>query len=104
MMAVLRLSRGWFEPQQYSQVETMLNEGARTLVPAIERLDGLVAYYVGIDAKTNSMTNTSIWTTDEAASQMWTLQAMLDQRDLFLAIGVRFDPIANYAPLWDING
>jgi hypothetical protein len=103
-MAVVRLSRGWFEPEQFSQVETKLNEGALTLVPAIKSLDGLIAYYVGIDAKTNSMTNTSIWTTEAAASQMATLQAMLDQRDRFVAIGVRFDPIANYAPLWDING
>jgi hypothetical protein len=104
MMAVVRISRGWFEADQFSQVKAMLNEGAGTLVPAIERLDGLIAYYVGIDPKTNSMTNTSIWTTDEAASQMSTLKAMLDQRDRFVSIGVRFDPIANYAPLWDING
>jgi len=38
----------------------------------------------------------------EAALQMNTLQAMLAQRDLFVAAGVEFQPVRTYTGLWSI--
>jgi quinol monooxygenase YgiN len=102
-MAVVRISRGWFEASQLTQVSQMLQDGAEQLVPAIKALPGLLEYHVGIDANTNSMTNTSIWIDEGAAQQMAILPEMLAQRDLFVAAGIRFDPIANYLPLWTIT-
>ena len=101
-MPIVRISRGWFEAHQHDEVSRLLSEGANTLIPAIQKLPGLLNYYVGIDGVTNSMTNVSIWESEEAAQQMATLAEMAVQRDVFIALGVRFDAIANYAPLWKI--
>jgi quinol monooxygenase YgiN len=102
-MSVVRISRGWFEPHQFDTVKKMLADGETTLVPAIRKLSGLLHYYVGIDQRTNSMMNVSIWESDAAASRMSTLKEMLDQRDIFVAAGIRFDPLANYEPVWEIT-
>ncbi len=101
-MSVVRISRGWFESGQFEAVKQLLADGEAILVPAIRKLPGLLHYYVGIDPRTNSMMNVSVWESDAAASQMFSLQEMLDQRDIFVAAGIRFDPLANYEPVWEI--
>lgn len=103
-MPIVRVSRGWFDPAQFETVRERLAAGEAVLVPAISRLPGLLHYYVSIDDRTSSMINVSIWESDAAASAMSTLPEMLAQRDEFTALGVRFDPLANYAPVWEIGG
>lgn len=100
---VVRLSRARYPSSRHAEVERLLAEGARTLIPAIERLEGLVHYYVGADAKTGTMINASVWRTDADAQQMSTLREMLDQRDVFLKLGVEFDPVVNYQTLWAVQ-
>jgi hypothetical protein len=102
-MPVVRLSKGRFSPEQFSMVKDALTKGRETLDPALRRLHGLLHYYVSIDAKTNTMVNVSVWKTGEDANQMNTLKEMLAQRDVFVGMGVNFDPITNYDPLWDVT-
>ena len=100
---VVRVSQGLFEPQQYDIVAARLREGMSILEPALRRLPGLVHYYASIDPVSNSMVNVSIWKSLEAAGRMNTLKEMLSQRDMFMALGVKFQPIRNYSGLWSID-
>ena len=45
--AVVRLSRGTFDPGRITEVEQMMRDTSRYLIPAIKQLDGLIAYYAG---------------------------------------------------------
>ena len=100
---VVRFSQGFFEPQQYDVVAAKLNDGRSILESALRSLPGLIHYYVSIDSISNSMVNVSIWESLQAAQQMNTLKEMLAQRDIFVALGVKFQPIRNYSGLWSIN-
>jgi quinol monooxygenase YgiN len=102
-MPIVRLSRGHFAPEQLDLVTGALAAGEAVLVPAIRRLNGLLHYYVGVDAETCTMVNVSVWQTEADARQMATLSEMLAWRDQFLALGVAFDRIVNYEPVWDIT-
>jgi quinol monooxygenase YgiN len=100
---VVRISQGFFEPHLAAGVAAKLEEGHATLDPAIRRLPGLLHYYVALDTVSNSMVNVSVWASLEAAKQMQTLAEMLAQRDAFVALGVRFEPVRNYPCLWSID-
>lgn len=100
---VVRVSQGFFEPQQHDIIAAKLNEGRSILEPALRALPGLIHYYVSIDSISNSMVNVSIWDSLQAAQQMNILKEMLAQRDIFVALGVKFQPIRNYCGLWSIN-
>jgi hypothetical protein len=100
---VVRLSRGTFEASMLDAVRAKLELGKLTLEPAIRELRGLRHYYVGIDETSNTMVNISVWDSLEDAKQMETLAPMLAQRDIFLELGVIFDPIRNYTSLWTIS-
>jgi hypothetical protein len=100
---VVRLSRGTFDASMLDAVQTKLELGRLTLEPAIRELRGVRHYYVGIDEASNTMVNISVWDSLEDAKQMETLAAMLAQRDIFLELGVVFDPIRNYTTLWSIK-
>jgi len=100
---VVRISQGFFEPQQFGVVATKLQEGRSSLEPALRALPGLMHYYVSIDPVSNNMVNVSVWESLQAAQQMNTLQEMLAQRDIFVALGVTFQPIRNYSGLWSIE-
>ncbi len=100
---IVRVSQGFFEPQQFEIVAAKLQEGRRTLEPALRALPGLLHYYVSIDPVSNSMVNVSVWESLQAAQQMNTLQEMLTQRDIFVALGVKFQPIRNYSGLWSVE-
>jgi len=80
-----------------------LEEGRRTLEPALKALHGVLHYYVAVDRNSNSMVNISVWSSLEDAKQMDKLPEMLAQRRLFEALGVRFEPIRNYATLWNFG-
>jgi hypothetical protein len=100
---VVRVSQGFFEPQQYDVVAARLKEGRSILEPALRALPGLIHYYVSIDPVSNSMVNVSVWESLTAAEQMNTLKEMLGQRDIFVALGVKFQPIRNYPGIWSIE-
>ena len=100
---VVRLSRGSFAAEVAWQVKAKLEEGRASLEPALRQLDGLLHYYVAVDEAQSTMVNISVWTGLAAARQMDTLAAMLAQRAVFEALGVRFDPIRNYPALWAIT-
>lgn len=100
---VIRISQGFFDPQQFEVVAAKLQEGESILEPALRALKGLMHYYVSIDPISNSMVNVSIWESLQAAEQMNTLREMLAQRDAFVALGVKFQPIQTYSGLWAIE-
>ncbi len=99
---VVRISQGFFEPHLLEGVEAKLREGRASLEPSLKALPGLLHYYVAVDPTSNSMVNVSVWESLVAAKQMDTLQAMLAQRDIFVGLGVKFQPIRNYTGLWSI--
>jgi hypothetical protein len=100
---VVRVSQGSFAPELLSDVVAKLQEGRTTLEPALKALRGLLHYYVAVDPASSSMVNVSVWESLQAAKQMDTLSAMLAQRDVFVALGVKFQPIRNYDGLWSIQ-
>jgi hypothetical protein len=82
----------------------MMTEAEAVLRPGIEAMAGLLAYYVGADEATSSLTNTSVWDTLEHAKQMDRFQPMLDSGKRFAAEGATFErPIMNYSTLWLID-
>ena len=100
---IVRISRGHFPSSQYEEVRRFIEAAAEPLVPAIRQLRGLLYYHVAVDPITNTVVNVSIWTDLDAAKQMNTLAPMLALRSDAERIGIQFDPIANYEPLWTIH-
>lgn len=99
---VVRISRGRFDAARVEEVAARLEESRASLEPAVRSLDGLIAYHVGIDRETSTMTNTSLWRSREDAMQMRTLPEMLALRETFEALGVEFEPITNHEVLWSL--
>jgi hypothetical protein len=97
---IVRISLGSFEPDRADEVERRLQESENSLRPAIEGLAGNRGYYVGMDRKSGTMTNTSLWESLEDAQAMATLPEMLALRVTFEELGVRFQPITNHHVLW----
>ena len=102
-MAVVRISKGKFAPARHDDVRRVLSDSEASLRDALEGLEGLLHYYAGIDAERGYVTNVSVWTTMQAAHQMDSLQAMLDQRPLLEQAGVEFEAITNHETLWTIH-
>ena len=102
-MPVVRISKGQFVSDNAEEAERLLSDGEASLREAIENLNGLLHYYVGIDHERKYLTNVSIWETLEDAHQMDSLQAMLAQRPVLEAAGVSFEPITNHETLWTIT-
>lgn len=102
MRVVVRISRGRFDAARADEVAARLEESRASLEPAIRRLHGLIAYHVGLDRETFTMTNTSLWRSREDAMQMRTLPEMLALRETFEALGVEFEPITNHDVLWSL--
>jgi len=100
---VIRISKGRFPADKYKSVKKLIDESAVPLVPAIQKLRGLLYYHASVDDTTNTVTNVSIWQTLDDARQMDTLAPMLAQRPILEAAGVTFDRIANYLPAWKIQ-
>jgi hypothetical protein len=99
---VVRISIGRIDPARTGETIAALEESEATLRPAIRALPGLIAYYVGIDRDTSTISNTSIWHTREQAMTMSTLQEMAALRTTFERLGVVFQPVANHDTLWVI--
>ena len=100
--AVVRVSRGSFDPGRFAEVDAVNTKVAEYLVPAIGRLPGLIHWYAGVSPE-GSIVNVSVWDTDEHAAQMDRLTEMtVDARGEMTAVGVTFIPIVNYPVGWTI--
>lgn len=100
--AVIRISRGNFDPAHFADVERMARETGTYLIPAIKRLPGLLQYSAAV-SPSGSMVHVSIWASDEHAVQMGQLKEMIvDARRAALAVGIEFIPIINYPITWNI--
>ena len=100
--AVIRVSRGSFEPSRFAEVEQMTRDTGNYLVPAIHQLDGLISYYAGA-SPSGSMVHVSLWRSDDDANQMSRLKEMIvDARHDAEQAGVTFIPIVNYPIDWAI--
>ena len=100
--AVVRVSRGNFDPARFPEVQEMTMATGRYLIPAIKQLPGLISYYAGASPD-GSMVHVSIWESGEHAQQMSRLKEMIvDARRDGEAAGVTFTPIVNYPIDWTI--
>jgi hypothetical protein len=100
--AVIRVSRGTFDPARFEEVERMTRETGKYLIPAIRQLPGLIEYFAAA-SPTGSIVHISIWDTDEHAQQMSRLKEMIvNARNDAEAVGVTFVPIVNYPVNWAV--
>jgi len=99
-IVVVRISLASFELERADEVEQRLAESEHSLRSAIKKLAGNRGYYVGIDRKSGTMTNTSLWESLESAQAMASLPEMLALRGAFEALGVHFQTITNHDVLW----
>lgn len=100
--AVVRISHARFDPARLPEVSRMAEDIASFLVPAIEKLPGLIRYFAVL-SPTGSYAHVSIWETDAHAQQMATLKEMIvDARRAAVAVGVEFEPIVNHAITWTV--
>jgi hypothetical protein len=100
--AVIRVSRGNFDPARFAEVERMARDTGTYLVPAISRLSGLAGYFAGA-SPSGSMVHVSVWESDADAQQMGKLREMIvNARRDAEAAGVAFTPIVNYPIAWRI--
>lgn len=100
--AVVRVSRGNFDPTRLAEVHAMNTRTAAYLIPAIGRLPGLIHYYTGVSPE-GSMVAVSVWDSDEHATQLNRLKEMIvTARGEAEAAGVEFTPIINYSIDWNI--
>ena len=105
MMPVVRVSILRCPPERFAELRQMMMDADPVLRPGIEAMAGLLAFYVGADEATSSLSNVSLWTSLDAARQLDTFQPMLDLGKPFIAKGATFErPIMNYATLWQLNG
>ena len=66
---VVRISKGYFAPEQYDTVRALIDASAGPLVPALEELRGLLYYVASVDPATNTVVNVSIWSDLVAAKR-----------------------------------
>jgi hypothetical protein len=100
--AVVRASRGNFDPGRFAEVDVVNKKVSEYLIPAIQRLPGLIHWYAGVSPQ-GSIVNISVWDSNDHAAQMDGLKEMaVDARGEMEAIGVTFTPILNYPVNWTI--
>jgi hypothetical protein len=100
--AVVRVSTGNFDPSRFAEIDALAKKQAEYLIPAIDRLPGLLHWYAAVTPD-GSIVNVSIWDTDEHAAQMGQLKEMaVVARGEMEAVGVEFSPIVNYPIIWTI--
>jgi hypothetical protein len=100
--AVVRVSRGSFDPGRLAEVEAVNKKVSTYLIPAISALPGLIHFYAAA-SPAGSIVNVSVWDSDEHAAQMDGLTEMtVDARGEMEAAGVAFVPIVNHPVSWTI--
>jgi len=103
LMTVVRISKGRFDMPERQSAERLIIDSEAALREPLQRLNGLVHYYVGIDREHGFLSNVSVWETLNDAHQMDALAAMLAQRPILEGAGVSFEPITNHETLWSIG-
>lgn len=105
MKPVVRVSILRCPPDRFAELRQMMADTDAVLRPGIEAMPGLIAFYVGEDEATHSLSNVSLWTSLQAAKQLDTYQPMLDLGKPFIEKGATFErPIMNYTTQWQIGG
>ena len=100
--AIVRVSRGSFDPSRFAEIEAMSRKTQGYLTPAIRQLPGLVSYFVGA-TPSGSFTHVSLWDSESHADQMSKLKLMTENaRSDAEAAGVDFLPIVNYPIGWRV--
>lgn len=100
--AVARVSRAHFDRSRLADVDAMNRKTSEYLIPAINRLPGLIHFYAGV-APEGSLIQMSIWDSDEHALQLNHLTEMtVTARQEAEAVGVTFTPIVHYPVGWSI--
>lgn len=100
--AIVRVSRGSFDPSRFAEVDAVNTNIAEYLIPAIMRLPGLLHFWAGV-SQTGSIVHVSVWDSDEHASQLGQLKEMtVDARGEVEAVGVTLTPIVHYPIGWSI--
>lgn len=100
--AVVRVSRGSFDPGRFAEIDAMNTKTSEYLIPAIKRLPGLIHWYSGVSPE-GSVVQVSIWDSNEHAAQMDRLKEMaVDARGEAEAAGLTFFQIVNYPINWTI--
>jgi len=100
--AVVRVSRGNFDPARFAEVELMTRTTSTYLIPAINRLPGLLHYSAAV-SPSGLVVHVSFWDNEEHAQQMSGLKEMIvDARQEAEAVGVTFIPVVNYPINWNI--
>lgn len=102
-MPVVRISKGKVAVDSVAEFERLLVQAEASLREPLQKLNGLLHYYVGIDHELGYITNVSVWETLEDAHQMDSLQPMLALRPIFEAAGASFETITNHETLWTIT-
>lgn len=104
MPPIVRVSIIRCAPDRYAELRQMMIDADAVLRPGIEAMRGLIAFYVGADEATTSLTNTSLWVDLDTAKQLDRFQPMLDLGKEFVAKGAVFErPIMNYTTLWQLK-
>ena len=104
MPPIVRVSILRCPPDKFAEMRQMMIDVEKLLRPGIEAMPGLIAFYVGDDEATSSLSNVSLWTDLDAAKQLDRFQPMLDSGKPFVAKGATFErPIMNYGTLWEIQ-
>lgn len=99
---VVRVSQASFDPARFVEVNRMAEDIGKYLIPAIEKLPGLIHYYAAC-SPVGQMIHVSIWDTDEHAKQMNNLKEMtVDAKNDAEKVGVKFTPIVHYPTNWEI--
>ena len=100
--AVVRVSRATFDPSRFAEVDAVNKKTSEYLIPAIQRLPGLIHSYAGVSPQ-GSIAQVSVWDSDEHAAQLDHLSEMtVTARGEAEAFGVTFTPIVNYPVSWTI--
>jgi len=74
--AVVRVARANFDPARIAEVDQMAKATGTYLIPAIQKLEGLLTYYVGVSPD-GSFVHVSVWDSNEHAQQMGSLKEMM---------------------------
>jgi hypothetical protein len=104
--AVVRVGRVTFDPSLYDAVVAADKRTSQYLIPAIKRLPGFIDWFAGVSPD-GSLSQVSIWDSEEHAAQMDHLKEMRVQaRDDLRAVGVTFTAetatYTNYPITWTI--
>jgi hypothetical protein len=98
----LRISRARFDVKDYEKFRALLIESQVRLEPALRKMPGLIRFYAGIDAETNTIINASEWNSLAEAKALDNMPEMLAEAKSFIAAGITFErPQTNYLGLWN---